>query len=89
MSADPVQRTPVLTKSDAKGVETLPEHMKRACMKVVRKVAAGTARGKKLKGDLDELRSVRLGSSHRLIYRETSDQIQIVDVAPRGDIYKR
>lgn len=57
-------------------------------MNVVR-VAMGTLRGKKLKGDLSELRSVRLGSTHRLLYREMPEEIQVVDVGPRGDIYNR
>jgi Txe/YoeB family toxin of Txe-Axe toxin-antitoxin module len=58
-------------------------------MTVVRELASGALRGKKLKGDLSDLRSVRLGSTHRLLYLETPDEIQIVDVGPRGDIYKR
>ena len=58
-------------------------------MNVVRELATGALQGKKLKGDLPELRSVRLGSTHRLLYREMAEEIQIVDVGPRGDIYKR
>lgn len=89
MSAGPVKRRPVLTKSAAKGLNALPEHVKNACGNVIRELAAGNTRGKKLKGELGELRSVRLGNTHRLIYRETADEIQVVDVGPRGDIYKR
>lgn len=89
MSAGPVKRRPVLTRGAVKGIKALPEHVKRACGNVIRQLAAGTVRGKKLKGELGELRSVRLGSTHRLVYRETADEIQVVDVGPRGDIYKR
>ena len=52
-------------------------------------LAMGTLRWKKLKGDLSELGSVRLGSAHRLLYREMPEEIQLVDVGPRGDIYMR
>jgi mRNA-degrading endonuclease RelE of RelBE toxin-antitoxin system len=89
MSDQPVVRRPVFSRNAAKGVADLPEHVRRACMNVVRELASGAMRGKKLKGDLAELRSVRLGSTHRLLYRETADEIWIVDVGPRGDIYKR
>jgi len=88
VSAGPTRRRPTFTRSAAKGVAELPEHVKKACMNIVRELAAGTPRGKKLKGELAELRSVRLGRTHRLLYLETTDEIQVVDVGPRGDIYK-
>ena len=82
-------RSVVLSRSAAKGVATLPEHTRRACANIIRELAAATLRGKKLLGDLGDLRSVRIGGTHRLLYRETPDQIQVVDVGPRGDVYKR
>lgn len=58
-------------------------------MNVIREISMGSLGGKKLKGDLSDLRSVRLGSTHRLLYREMAEEIQVVDVGPRGDMYKR
>lgn len=82
-------RRPVFSKTAQKGIAELPEHVKKASATIIRALAAGTARGKPLKGDLADLRSVRLGRTHRLLYRETEQEIQVVDVGPRGDIYKR
>jgi mRNA-degrading endonuclease RelE of RelBE toxin-antitoxin system len=89
MSAEEHRRRPVFSRTAQKGIAELPDHVKKACATIVRELAAGTARGKQLKGDLSGLRSVRLGRTHRLLYRETRDEIQVVDVGPRGDIYKR
>lgn len=89
MSTDEHQRRPVFSRTAQKGIADLPEHVRKACATIIRELAAGTARGKQLKGDLSELRSVRLGRTHRLLYRETEQEIQVVDVGPRGDIYKR
>lgn len=89
MGDRPARRRPTFTRSAAKGVQALPEHVHKACMNIVRELASGTIRGKKLKGELSELRSVRLGRSHRLLYRETPSEIQVIDVGPRGDVYKR
>jgi len=89
MSAEPARRRITLTKSAAKAIQDLPEHVGKACAKVLREIGEGAARGKALKGALQELRSVRLGRSHRLLYRETPEVIQVVDIGPRGDVYKR
>jgi mRNA-degrading endonuclease RelE of RelBE toxin-antitoxin system len=82
-------RRVVLSRNAAKGVASLPEHTRRACANIIRELAAGSLRGKKLLGDLRDMRSIRIGGTHRLLYRETLDQIQVVDVGPRGDVYKR
>jgi mRNA-degrading endonuclease RelE of RelBE toxin-antitoxin system len=76
------------TRQARKGISTLPEHVLEPCKNILRELAAGTARGKKLKGDLKDLTSIRLGQGHRIIYRESLKEIQVVDVGPRGDIYK-
>ncbi|CAN5612332.1 hypothetical protein BH24GEM3_BH24GEM3_17440 [soil metagenome] len=83
------QRQPIFTKTAAKGIAKLPPHVKAACENVVRELAAGTLQGKKLKGELAAFRSIRLGQGYRLIYREGEDTIEILDVGPRGNIYKR
>lgn len=85
----PGARRLVLTKSAEKGIRALPEHVLEACKTVLRGLAEGTERGKKLKGELSHLRSVRLGRTHRLVYMEAAEEIQVVDVGPRGDVYKR
>jgi mRNA-degrading endonuclease RelE of RelBE toxin-antitoxin system len=79
----------IFTRTAAKGVARLPDHVKTACENIVRQLAAGTMRGKQLKGELAALRSVRLGQGFRLLYRETEETIEVVDIGPRGDIYKR
>lgn len=83
------QRRLVFSKNAQKGIQALPEHVRSACKNLLRDLAAGTERGKKLKGELSQLRSVRLGRTHRLLYIETAEEIQVVTVGPRGDIYKR
>lgn len=89
MSSGPARRHVTLTRTAQKGIQALPEHTREACKAILRGLADGTGRGKPLKGDLSDLRSVRLGRTHRLLYRETPEEIQVVDVGPRGDIYKR
>jgi mRNA-degrading endonuclease RelE of RelBE toxin-antitoxin system len=83
------RREVVLTRTAARGVERLPEHVRTACGNVLRRLASGAERGKALKGELTGLRSMRLGQGFRLLYRETEDRIEVIDVGPRGDIYKR
>jgi len=85
MSADRGRRL-LIARSAAKEIERLPPHVKEACKRILRGLADGSERGKALKGELSELRSVRLGRTHRLLYRETPGEIQVVDVGPRGDM---
>jgi mRNA-degrading endonuclease RelE of RelBE toxin-antitoxin system len=87
--SDPRHRDVIFTRTAARGVARLPDHVRSACENVVRQLAAGAMRGKQLKGELAALRSVRLGQAFRLLYRETETTIEVVDVGPRGDIYKR
>lgn len=89
MSGGHGHRRPTFTRSAEKGIRELPEHVSNACMSIIRELAAGKTRGKNLKGELAELRSVRLGRSHRLLYLETPTEIHVVDVGARGDVYKR
>jgi len=89
MPSDARRRDVVFARSAAKGVARLPEHVRSACQKLVRQLASGEVRGKPLKGELAALRSMRLGQGFRLLYRETDDRIEVIDVGPRGDIYKR
>lgn len=89
MSAAPPRRRLSLSKTAQKGIRNLPEHVKPACKNMLRELAEGGSRGKKLKGELSDLRSIWLGRTHRIIYVETEEAIQVVDVGPRGDIYKR
>lgn len=83
------RRRLVFAKTAQKGIQALPDHVREACKTILRGLADGTERGKKLKGELSHLRSIRLGRSHRLLYLETPEEIQVVDVGPRGDVYKR
>ena len=81
------RRRLVIAKTAAKGIQALPEHAKNACKTILRKLAAGEERGGKLKGDLSHLRRIRFGQN-RILYRETAEEIEVVDVGPRGGIYK-
>jgi mRNA-degrading endonuclease RelE of RelBE toxin-antitoxin system len=85
----PHRREVVFARTAARGVAKLPDHVRTACENVVRQLAEGAVRGKSLKGELAPLRSARLGRGFRLLYRETDDRIEVVDVGPRGDIYQR
>jgi mRNA-degrading endonuclease RelE of RelBE toxin-antitoxin system len=87
--SSPRRRGLIFTRTAARGVARLPDHVRTACENVVRQLAAGEMRGKQLKGELAALRSMRLGQGFRLLYRETDETIEVVDVGPRGDIYKR
>jgi mRNA-degrading endonuclease RelE of RelBE toxin-antitoxin system len=89
MSSTPPRREVIFTRTAAKGIARLPDHVRAACENIVRRLATGATRGKHLKGELAALRSVRLGQGFRLLYRETQDRIEVIDVGPRGDIYKR
>ncbi len=89
MTADRGGRGVEITRTAQKGIHALPAHALTACRNLIRDLAVGTVTGKKLKGDLRGLRSVRIGRSHRLLYRETPDTIEIIDVGPRGDIYRK
>jgi mRNA-degrading endonuclease RelE of RelBE toxin-antitoxin system len=44
--------------------------------------------GKKLKGKLQNLRSARLGRSHRIIYTVVNGRIVIVALTDRKDAYR-
>lgn len=83
------RRRLTLTKRARKGIEALPDHVREACKNVLRRLMDGTEHGKKLKGELSEFRSIRLGRTHRLIYLETAEETQVVNVGPRGNIYKQ
>lgn len=89
MSPGVPRRCVTFTRSAQKGIQALPDHTRDACKTILRRLAEETERGKQLKGDLSELRSIRLGWTHRLLYREAPEEIQVVDVGPRGDVYKR
>ena len=89
MSTGGPRRRLVISRTAAKGIEQLPPHVKEACKQLLRELVEGTQRGKPLKGELSHLRSLHLGRSHRLLYIETAEEIRVVDVGPRGDIYKR
>jgi mRNA-degrading endonuclease RelE of RelBE toxin-antitoxin system len=89
MSSTPPRREVIFTRTAAKGIAKLPDHVRAACENIVRQLAVSSVRGKQLKGELAALRSVRLGQGFRLLYRETENRIEVIDVGPRGDIYKR
>jgi len=83
------RRSVTFSRTAAKGYEKLPKHVRSACTELLRSVSSDEAQGYKPRGDLKGLRSLRLGRGHRIVYRQTETEIQVIDVGPRGDIYKR
>ena len=57
-------------------------------MEIIRRLDHNPALGKKLHGRLRGYRSARLGSSHRIIYRVSSDVTRVTAVTPRKDAYR-
>ncbi|WP_419944627.1 type II toxin-antitoxin system RelE family toxin [Candidatus Poriferisodalis sp.] len=57
-------------------------------MEIIRRLDNDPALGKKLQGRLSGFRSARLGRSHRIIYRVSSDVIRVTAITPRKDAYR-
>lgn len=85
----PKKRSVIFSRTAAKGYGKLPQHVRSACADLLRALASGMIQGHKLKGELEGLRSLRVGRGHRLVYRQTETEIQVIDIGPRGDVYKR
>ncbi len=79
---------PELSRSAAKSLRELPEQQRRRAMEIIRRLDGIPAVGKKLQGNLRGFRSARLGRSHRIIYRVSSDVIRVTAITPRKDAYR-
>lgn len=70
-----------------KALEWVEARWKNRLKEAVRELAENPLSGKKLKGELEGLRSYRLGP-FRLVYRFRKDLLEIVSVDHRKDVYR-
>ncbi|WP_155373306.1 type II toxin-antitoxin system RelE family toxin [Catellatospora vulcania] len=76
-----------LTKLAEKSINELPDALQIKARNIVSRLDVEPALGKKLLGKLAGLRSVRLGRTHRIIYK-TEPEIIVLSVTPRSDAYR-
>lgn len=79
---------PRLTHRARKDLERLPAALLPKAEAVIGRLDSDPHLGKKLLGGLNGLRSVRLGRSHRLLYRLDADGPLVMTVLPRRDAYR-
>ena len=79
---------PRLSKRAERDLQGLPEALRLRAESIISRLDAEPALGKKLLGSLKDLRSARLGRSHRILYRVTTDEVFVVTVSPRRDAYR-
>jgi mRNA-degrading endonuclease RelE of RelBE toxin-antitoxin system len=78
---------PRLTKRAQRDLEALPPPLRAKAEAIIARLDQEPALGKKLIGDLNGLRSARLGRSHRIIYA-IRDEVAVITVVPRKDAYR-
>lgn len=76
-----------ILKSAEESINALPQVLQAKARNLIARLDAEPALGKKLLGQLAGLRSVRLGRTHRIIYR-TEPEIIVMVVAARKDAYR-
>jgi mRNA-degrading endonuclease RelE of RelBE toxin-antitoxin system len=79
---------PRMSKRALRDLEQLPGPLRGRAEDIIRRLDLEPALGKKLLGALAGLRSARLGRSHRILYRITTDGVFVVTVSSRKDAYK-
>jgi mRNA-degrading endonuclease RelE of RelBE toxin-antitoxin system len=79
---------PRLSKRASRDLEQLPGPLRERAEGIISRLDLEPSLGKKLLGALAGLRSARLGRSHRILYRITSDGVFVVTVSPRRDAYR-
>ena len=79
---------PQLTKRARKDLDSLPGALAAKAREIILRLDAEPALGKKLMGQLDGMRSTRLGRSHRIIYSATGGHIVVMTIGPRRDVYR-
>lgn len=77
-------------KSAVKSARKLPEQIKKNILKKIEELFVKPQKGELLKGDLENLRRIRVGD-YRIIYWVDKEkrEILIVKIGRRGDIYKK
>ena len=71
-----------------KDLEDLNEGLREKAKTLVSTLDAQPSLGKKLKGQLEGIRSVHLGRSHRILYRLEEDGPLVLTIGWRKDIYR-
>jgi len=79
----------VLSRQAARTLERLTPAMRARIIKALERVRPDPLRGKKLRGELEGLFSLRIGEM-RAVYEVDPDEMLMVvhAIGPRGDIYK-
>lgn len=78
---------PRYARRASRDLDGLPESLRTKAKNLCDRLDAEPALGKKLKGPLDGLRSVRLGRSHRIIYSIDAAGVVVMTVVARKDAY--
>lgn len=77
---------PELSRRAQKDLADLPEALQEKARNIIARLDTEPGLGKKLQGALQGKRSVWLGRTHRIIYRE--DPVFVLAVPPRRDAYR-
>jgi hypothetical protein len=82
-------RIPLLSSRFKESIEALPEHVVRAALRLVGRLAAGDAAAfhgsKRLKAHRDLLRQ-RVGLGHRLLFRLANESLEVVTLVTRENL---
>lgn len=79
---------PGYTRRAEKDLAAMPLAMQDKARTIARRLDEEPALGKKLKGKLQNLRSARLGRSHRIVYAVIDGRIVVVAITDRKDAYR-
>ena len=71
-----------------KDLERLPDRLQEKAESVISDLGIAPSAGKKLKGSLAGMRSVRLGRAHRILYEVSEGTVFILTIGPRKDVYR-
>ena len=79
---------PQLTKRAQKDLDALPGVIADKARQIILRLDKEPELGKKLMGQLEGKRSVRLGRSHRMIYQLVDGDVVLLTITARKDAYR-
>jgi len=79
---------PRLTDRARRDLEALPEPLRSHARALCERLDAEPSLGKKLQGRLQWIRSARLGTGHRILYKVDAPGITVLAIRPRRDAYR-
>jgi mRNA-degrading endonuclease RelE of RelBE toxin-antitoxin system len=80
----------VLSKDAARTLEKLTPQMRRRIMAALVKASADPLRGKRLRGEMEGLFTLRIGDVRAVYELDSRKQVIVVHaIGPRGNIYKK